>query len=51
VKANRVLETVHISAHVVDAVPTQEMLNASVERLSNLVSRKRLSIVFELGFQ
>jgi hypothetical protein len=48
---NRVLETVHIPAHVIDAVLTQEMLNASVERLSDLVSRKRLSIVFELGFQ
>jgi hypothetical protein len=49
--ANRVPETAHISAHVIDAVLPQEMLNASVERLSNLVSGKRLSIVFELGFQ
>jgi hypothetical protein len=49
--ANRVLETGHISAHVIDAVLTQELLNASVERLSDLVSGKRLSMVFELGFQ
>jgi hypothetical protein len=48
---NRVLETVHISAHVIDAMLAQEMLNASVERLPDLVSGKRLSIVFELGFQ
>ena len=49
--ANRVLETVHISAHVIDAVLTQKFLNANVERLPDLVSGKRLSIAFELGFQ
>ena len=48
---NRVLETVHISAHVIDAVLTQKLLNANVERLPDLVSGKRLSIAFELGFQ
>jgi hypothetical protein len=45
----RILETVHISPHVIYAVLTQEALNPFIECMSGLLAAERLSITLELG--
>ena len=43
------LESVHISAHVIYSVLTQETLNPFVECTSGLISGEGFSITFKLG--
>src|SRR4029453_16578558 len=46
-----ILESVHISAHVIYSVLTQEALNPCVECTSGLVGGEGLSITFKLGLK